>query len=426
MKEKVKSLLLTFLIVCSLVQSYFLIYRLPGSNPVVKTENDYIKTVNMGAEMRAEELIFPAQISIHMGDNRHTVFYPDSMFYDLIYSRLKGRMFEGFQRYPVDNLNWSEIRSRYAGVELQFGSGVPVSLLQKVMQITADPIFEKESVHRVLIYNGENEERARVFFFSSQGDVVYEATKADLTVQDVKQQVDFGKDWIPYTLKDGYYIPEKPIDMVETVLKIGVFSTEQIQSSLFFDPSITRIIREKDGSEIYTDSRRSLQVKQDGNWINYTDPAAPSAGENSPAKNALSSIDFINQHGGWNGSYRLEQVDGLEEMDTVVFRQYFGKGQFGAFPIMDFNNFRYGTISLDMRQGTITGYERSLMYVKAGDWEKQVVQLSSGKELKDKIGRLSGIVNLYPAYLPSLSQEGLLLRPTWIVELKSGAVHELK
>lgn len=426
MKEMVKSLLLTFLVVCSLVQSYFLIYRLPGSNPVVKTESDYIKTENMGAEMRAEELIFPAQISIHMGDNRHTVFYPDSMFYDLIYSRLKGRMFEGFQRYPVDNLNWSEIRSRYAGVELQFGSGVPVSLLQKVMQISADPIFEEESVHRVLIYNGENEERARVFFFSSQGDVVYEATKADLTVQDVRQQVDFGKDWIPYALIDGYYIPEKPIDMVETVLNIGVFSTEQIQGSLFFDPSITRIIREKDGSEIYTDSRRSLQVKQDGNWINYTDPAAPSAGENSPANNALSSIDFINQHGGWNGSYRLEQVDGLDEMNTVVFRQYFGNGQFGAFPIMDFNTFRYGTISLAMRQGTITGYERSLLYVKAGDREKQVVQLSGGKELKDKIEQLSGIVHLYPAYLPSLSQEGLLLKPTWIVELKSGAVHELK
>ncbi|MNJ33209.1 Two-component system YycF/YycG regulatory protein YycH [compost metagenome] len=426
MKETVKSLLLTFLVVCSLVQSYFLIYRLPGSNPVVKTESDYIKTENMGTEMRAEELIFPAQISIHMGDNRHTLFYPDSMFYDLIYSRLKGRMFEGFQRYPVDNLNWSEIRSRYAGIELEFGSGIPVSLLQKVMQISADPIFEEESIHRVFIYNGENEERARVFFFSSQGDVVYEATKADLTVQDVRQQVDFGKDWIPYTLKDGYYIPEKPIDMVETVLKVGVFSTEQIQGSLFFDPSITRIIREKDGSEIYTDSRRSLQVKQDGNWINYTDPAAPSAGENSPANNALSSIDFINQHGGWNGSYRLEQMDGLEEVNTVVFRQYFGNGQFGAFPIMDFSTFRYGTISLAMRQGTITGYERSLLYVKAGDWEKQVVQLSGGKELKDKIEQLSGIVNLYPAYLPSLSQEGLLLKPTWIVELKSGAVHELK
>lgn len=246
-----------------------------------------------------------------------------------------------------------------------------------------------------------------------------------MTVQDVRQQVDFGKDWIPYTLKDGYYIPEKPIDMVETLLKVGVFSTEQIQGSLFFDPSITRIIREKDGSEIYTDSKRSLQVRQDGNWINYTDPAAPSAGENSPASNALSSIDFVNQHGGWNGSYRLEQMDGSDEMDGVVFRQYFGNGQFGAFPIMDFRSFRFGTISLALRQGTITGYERSLLYVKAGDWDKQVVQLSGGQELRDKIEKLSDVINLYPAYLPSLSQEGLLLKPTWIVELSSGAVHEL-
>ncbi|WP_019639434.1 YycH family regulatory protein [Paenibacillus fonticola] len=427
MKETVKSFLLTLLVVCSLVQSYFLIYRLPGSDPVVKTENDYIKTENMGAEMRAEDLIYPLQISVHMGDNRHTVFYPDSMFYELIYSRLKGRMFEGFQRYAVDNIDWTDIRSRYTGVELQFGSGVPVSLLQKLMQISADPLFEEESINRVFIYSAENEERVRVFFFSSHGDVVYEATKADLTVQDVKQQVDFGKDWTPYTLKNGYYIPEKPVDMVETKLKVGVFSTEQIQG-LFFDPSITRIIREKDGSEIYTDSRRSLQVKQDGNWINYTDPAAPSAGENSAASNALSSIDFVNQHGGWNGSYRLEQVDGSEDINSVVFRQYFGNGQFGAFPIMDFTAFRYGTISLAMRQGTITGYERSLIYEKTGELDKQVVQLMGGKELKDKLEQFSeaDVINLYPAYLPSLSEDQLRLKPAWIVELSNGAVHELK
>lgn len=83
------------------------------------------------------------------------MFYPDSMFYDLIYSRLKGRMFEGFQRNAVDNMNWTEIRSKYPGVELQFGSGVPVSLLRKVMQISADPLFEEESIHRILIYTGK-------------------------------------------------------------------------------------------------------------------------------------------------------------------------------------------------------------------------------------------------------------------------------
>ncbi|WP_410770155.1 YycH family regulatory protein [Fontibacillus sp. BL9] len=425
MKERVKSLMLALLVVCSLVQSYFLIYRLPGSDPVVKTESDYIKTEDMGQEAEAEDMLFPSQIAVHLGENRHTVFYPDSAFYNLIYSRLKGRQFDGFQRYAVENLNWTDIRSRYAGIELQFGGGMPVALLQKVMQIAPDPLFEGESISRVLIYNSENEDQVRVFFFSSRGDVVYEATKADLTVQDVRQQVDFGKDWVPYTLVNGYYIPEKPIHMVETGLNVGLFSTDQMQSSLFFDPSITRYIREKDGSEIYTDSKRSLQVKQNRNWINYTDPAAPAAGENNPGQNALSAVDFVNLHGGWNGQYRLKQTEDTgSEQHTVVFQQYYGEGQFGAFPIIDISSFHYSEITLEMRQGTIMGYERSLIYSTEGFWNKRMVELPSGEELRNQIARLENeaeIVNLYPAYLPSLTEDGLLLKPMWAAEFKNGA-----
>ncbi len=429
MKERVKSLMLALLVLCSLVQSYFLIYRLPGNEPVVKTENDYIKTENMGQKAEAEDMLFPSQIAVHLGENRHTVFYPDSAFYNLIYSRLKGRQFDGFQRNGVENINWADIRSRHTGIELQFSDGMPVALLQKVMQIAPDPLFEGESISRVLIYNSENEERVRVFFFSSQGDVVYEATKADLTVQDVRQQVDFGKDWVPYSLVNGYYIPEKPVHMVETGLNIGLFSTDQMQSSLFSDPSITRYIREKDGSEIYTDSKRSLQVRQSRNWINFTDPAAPAAGENNPGRNALSAVDFVNQHGGWNGQYRLKQTEDTgSEQHTVVFQQYYGEGQFGAFPIIDISTFHYGEITLEMRQGTITGYERSLIYFTNEFWKKTMVELSSGDALRSQITKLekeSEIVSLYPAYLPSLTKEGLLLKPIWAAELKNGATRVL-
>lgn len=424
MKENVKSLLLALLVVCSLVQSYFLIYRLPGSETVVKTENDYIRTEDMGEDLKVESMIYPSQIAVHLGDNRHTIFYPESTFYNLIYSRLKGRQFDGFQRYSVQNMNWADARGRL-GVELEFGYGIPVTLLQKVMQIAPDPLFEAESISRLLIYNTENEDQVRVFFFSSEGDVVYEATKADLTIQDVRQQVDFGRDWIPYTLENGYYVPEEPVEMVKTGIRIGLYTTEQMQRSLFFDSSITRYIREKDGSEIYTDSKRSLQVRQERNWINYTDPAAPAAGENNPGRNALSAVDFVNQHGGWSGQYRLEQTKSVDsENHSVIFKQYYGFGQYGSFPIIDLSTFHYGDITLEMRQGTITGYERSLIYMKEETFDKKVVQLRVGNELRAELANLqreSQILKLYPAYVPSVDEDGLLLKPMWVAELSNGA-----
>lgn len=429
MKESVKSLLLTLLVVCSLVQSYFLIYRLPGSDPVVKTESDYIKTENMGQGSDVESMLFPSQIAIHLAEDRHTIFYPESTFYNLIYSRLKGRQFDGFQRYALDNINWDEIRRNHTGLELEFDEGIPVVLLQRVMQIAPDPLFDVENINRILIHNTDTDDQVRVFFFSSQGDIVYEATKADLTVQDVRQQVDFGKEWVPYTLADGIYIPEQSVSMVETGLNVEMFTTDQMQSSLFFDPSITRYIREKDGSEIYTDSKRSLQVRQNRNWINFTDPAAPAAGENNPGRDVLTAVDFVNQHGGWNGLFHLNQSNGAGDgQHTIVFQQYYGTGPFGSLPIIDLPSFRYSEISLDMRQGTITGYERSLIYPAEGEWRKEIVELPGGDELRERLAALeegAQPLKLYPAYFPSLTQEGLLLKPVWAVKLSNGATRIL-
>lgn len=429
MKESLKSWFLTFLILCSLLQSYFLIYRLPGVDSIVRSENDYIPTVSIGDQLDVESMLYPSQLVIHLGQNKHSVLYPEATFYNLIYARLQGRQFDGFQRYTVTNTKWNEIRSRNQGIELEFQNGIPVSLLGRVMQVYPDTLFEGETVNRLLVYNTENNDQVRAFFFSSEGNVVYEATKVDFTVQDISQMVDFGRDWVPYSMHDGYYVPQQSIDMVQTGLNIGLYSTDQMQRSLFFDPSLTRYVREKDGSEIYTDSKRSLQVKQNRNWINYTDPAAPAASQNTPSRNVLSAIDFVNQHGGWSGKYRLTQITGtLEDKHRIIFEQYYGSGQYGAFPVLDSASFHYGAISLELRQGTITGYERSLIYLEEGTWEKKVVTLLGGEALEKKLAALSSeaaIKAVYPAYLPSITKQGLLLQPVWVAKLSNGAVRTI-
>lgn len=210
MKERFKTVVLAILITASLFQSYLLIYRLPGSYSVVTSESNYIKTENMGQEQRIENLIFPDHMVIHMGEDRHTLFYPESTFYQLIYSRLAGRSFGEFQRQSVGSENWNELKKENPGIELSFEGGVPVALLQRVMQFSSDPLFEAETINKIWIYT-DSDDKARALFFSSQGDVVYEAADVDLTVQDIKQHVDFGTGWTPYRLtSEGYYLPKRP------------------------------------------------------------------------------------------------------------------------------------------------------------------------------------------------------------------------
>jgi len=437
MKERVKSWILALLVFSSLVESYYLIYRLPGSDTAVMSKNLYVKTDNMGPKDKIENMLYPDKMVVHLGEDKHTLFYPSSTFYNLILNRLKGRSFESFQRRSVEDFDWAKLRSENPGFELSFGAGIPVTLLQRVMQLSPDTLFAGESIDRIWIYNVKNDPKAHAIFFSTRGDIVYEAAKADLTVQDVQQHVDFGKNQTPYTTVNGdYYIPESNISVVEAEIPSDMYTIGQMQSSLFNDTGSTRYIREKDGSEIYTDSKRSLQVDQEQNWMSYSDPTTLPAAESTPAKDALEAVDFVNDHGGWNGTYRLatseqdmeEQIaraeEGTEER-LITFQQYYGASPYGSYPIMNKPQLRYGVINLDLQQGTVSSYERSLMYVDETKAVKKVVELSGGATLKNQleaIGKASAVKDLIPAYVPEVKGDMLQLRPVWKVTLSDGTI----
>ncbi|WP_339318225.1 two-component system activity regulator YycH [Paenibacillus sp. FSL R10-2734] len=426
MKERLKSWILALLVLGSLVESYYLIYRLPGADSAVLSENLYVKTDNMGPEEKVENLLYPDKMIIHMGDNKHTLFYPDSTFYSLIMNRLKGRGFESFQRHSVQDYDWDKIRNENPGIELSFGSGIPVTLLQRVMQLSPDSLFEGESIDRIWIYNIKNDSKAHAIFFSTRGDIIYEAAKADLTVQDVQQHVDFGKNWTPYKAVDGdYYVPDSKISLVQVEMPSGMYTIEQMQNNLFFDVGSTRYIREKNGSEIYTDSKRSLQVDKERNWMSYSDPAALPAGDSTPAKDALEAVEFVNQHGGWNGTYRLEATEEGRQDRKVSFQQYYGSYPYGSYPIMSNSQLQYGVINLELQQGTVSSYERSLIFIDESKAEKKIVELSGGTELENQlsmVSKTSAVKDLTPAYVPVVKEEKLQLLPVWKVTLLDGSV----
>ncbi|MGW8958757.1 YycH family regulatory protein [Paenibacillus sp. NPDC055715] len=424
MKEHLKSWALILLVASSLVQSYFLIYRLPGSDSVFTSETNYVKTESMGQEKKIENLVFPDKMLIHQGQNKHTVFYPGVAFYDLIFKRLESRSFNSFQRRSIQSADWAQIRSENEGMELSFSGGVPVSLLERVMHLTPDSVFQGETINRIWIYIDEKNAKPHALFFSARGDVVYEANQFDMTVEDIRQHVNFGKNAPLYELVDNqYYIPADNLETVQPVVYAGLFTTEQMQRNLFFDPGITRNIQEKDGSQIYTDSKRSLQIKQEQRWMSYTDPSAPGAGGSSSVRDVLGAVDFVNQHGGWDASYQLKMKSSNENRTNVLFQQYYG-----SYPVLDTPSFRFGTILLEIQQETASVYDRSLLYLKGGEQSSKKVMLPGGETLKkqlEAVAKGKTIRDLTPVYQPEVINDGLKLVPEWRVILSDGSVAEI-
>ena len=427
--EKTKSLLLFLLVVSSLMQSYFLAYSTPNLDLINPT--DYVQSELNGTQKGLADVLYPEQIILHFGKKKHTLLQLNQQFYQMIYmDLLKRRTFDGLRRTSLSglNLNWETIRNDLPGFEVRFKAGIPLHTLQSIMQIKEDLPLENDSINRIWIYVKENKEEVRTFFFSDTNSVVYEVVKADLSVKDVEKYVGLGQFLTSYHTQYGaYYLPDQPLLMPRIRLAYTQFTPDQLKRSLFVDPNMTRFLLERDGTEIYTDSKRGLQLKNEQRWLSYTDPiSAPLENKNDIKENLLSAIQFINQHGGWNSSYVYSKVSPKQGFgaQTIVFRQYMDN-----YPIVNPDSSYFGFIKLVLQKGVVSSYERSLVNMDSKSAIRSEASLVGGKELDQLVnsyGKKADIVSVFPAYQAVFSADLLVeLIPRWTVELRDGSYEYL-
>lgn len=423
--EKVKTTALIILVALSLLQSYLLAYSMPGFGAMVRSEQDYVNAEPMGPATSVESVIFPEELIIHLGDDKHTVIYPGTQFYEMILNqRIQGREFKGFQRSSANVLDWEDVRKDDIGIELRFENGIPVELLQKLLKLEGDLLFLNETIDRIWIFKTTGSEEVRTFFFSADGQMVYESVRADLTVRDVQDYVGFGQFQPEYEMTpDGLYLPSSPVQTTDMVFPYEAYSPDLMQRSLF-DPSTTRSLEDRSGSQIFTDGKRGLQVEQNGMWITYTNPAAPQSVENLLSDNVYASVDFINQHGGWDGVHRFVSP-APEGTDTDLrFKQYIEQ-----YPVIETPPFHYGYMRLRVQQGVVTEYERSMITLGPKTESRGVRYLPGGKELEQtllKYKRRGEVTALFPALQASpLDDKRLKFSPVWAVRLLDGTEEAL-
>jgi len=430
MMERAKTWLLAALVAASLAQSYLLANSSPNFDTIVPA--DYaVESKLEGTQAELSGLLFPKDIVLHFGNGEHTVLYPQMIFYQMIMEVVVQRTFDGLLGADAA-ADAALLESGGAqGVDIRFAEELPLPMLQQMMNVRGDALTEENAIDRIRIYTNPEREEVRVFFFGSDSGAVYEATQADLTIKDVERFVGFGESRVRYEpTAEGHYLPVEPLPMVQYRYKFRQFTPDQLQRSLFPDPFSTRNLTERDGSEIYTDGKRGLQLSMNQRWMRYTDPAASAEGGQSSLDAALSSVQFVNRHGGWNGDYLLEGVDrdaaGTDH--TIRFRHYIGSYP-GAYPIVGARDgLPFGAIQLTLRNRVVTGYERSTLQLEGSALERSSVSLPGGEALAAAWAAYAGkelVRAVFPAYRAVVSAEDVRLEPIWAVALVDGTVREL-
>ncbi|OAS16775.1 YycH family regulatory protein [Paenibacillus oryzisoli] len=422
MIESLKSVLLVLLIGTSLYQSFILAsYSPPKIEPI--RQSNYVQTETLGKQAELSDMLFPDQLIIHLGNQQHSVLYPSNYYYTRLLDNIKQRSFKGFRKtsmYLV-NVNWEEVRTKQLGVEIRFREGIPFSILQQLFRIEGEVPVENDKITKIWIYSKGTNDEVRAFFFTDSPGVGYEVIGADFTSKDVENFVAYGEPTNLFKAMNGgdYYLPLKALHVPSYTFPYTQLTADQLKQSLFVDPGITRYLKERDGSEIYTDSKRGFQLNRDQRWVTYFDPVAPAASKTEVLEDLMAGIKFINQHIGWDGKYMVARTpEKLLDNQTFIFRQYYE-----SLPIVTPQPEGFGTMNMQVQKGVISGFERSMVIPDLKSGQRKENELMSVEAIEQRLQyyqRRSSIISIFPAYRPAVLEKTLTLTSTWAIELRDG------
>lgn len=427
MIEKLKSYLLAILVVASLFQSYYLAFGKPEFKPLQSTDD--VQTTWNGPSKELTSLIEPQQIVLHFGNERHTVLGQDQFFFEETFKKLTQRSFEVFKPVQANTIDWNQIRNNRSGFEVSFSSGIPVTILSDVLQIKGDFAEYLDFIKTIWITTNAKGDAVKAYFATKDNQYVFEATKVDFIVKDIEQIVGWGLAlnqknnyvWV----NNSYYLPENPIPLNTYTYSYSEFTSKQIQSSLFVDPTTSRKLLNQQGVEIYTDGKRGLEIDRTNKWLIYSDPITVPESSTNLELNLKAAVKFVNLHGGWEGKFLLSEMP--EDINQAFgFTEYVD-----GLPLFGPNSYIKNDVEVAIKNGLVTNYERSNAQIDIQKW-KTVTNgeisgladlLAKNKEYLDS----TEIEAIYPVYVMKyLNDQIVELKPQWAAKQVNGQVRLLQ
>jgi regulatory protein YycH of two-component signal transduction system YycFG len=189
---------------------------------------------------------------------------------------------------------------------------------------------------------------------------------------------------------------------------------------LFVDPSLVRLIEDNFHDQFYTDGTRGLHLFQRGSSMYYVHPGSQQESRDGQFY-VERSVNFVNQHRGWNDSFYLFRADhdGKDGMHEVEFRKFIGNYPVFADQLEEERN----TIVVEVQRDRVIGYYRSLVNV-----DRVITQITRElppatdviRMLEQRNVSLQSINKIYAGYKSRFQDYYVSYQPHWVIELNSG------
>lgn len=312
--EPIKSLILTFLVLMSLVLT-FMIWNYKPDYPL--TEDPQVDGISMGGDTKTMSDIIKPYRMLFSTEEGFSGTVPTTAIDPIIeyFNGLKAKNFTFVnESLPAEKVN--EMIRVPNRMTMFFQSDIPLQTFQSVIPVEEVEFNEAVFNRLIMDWNTVNEtQQAQVFFVSTNNETVF---RMDIEIADIDefnelfivQPKSYVEEYVEKLRENNLslYLVNTPLDEIQYTYYTFELRPELLKNLLFEDTSIVEKTVEEP-LEKYTDSMSRLTLDTQTKTMNYVDPEVESIAEISPYNLLQYTFNFINGHGGFTENYRLASMN---------------------------------------------------------------------------------------------------------------------
>ncbi|MCH1626759.1 YycH family regulatory protein [Fredinandcohnia quinoae] len=375
--ESIKTVILTILIIISIVLTWQLWTYQPHHKTLEKL-TDIVEENPASNTKDIPSLVKPMKILFHK-DGQHFATFEESEINKLM------KYIRTWEVNDVKNIS-SSIRDftsfikKDGHAEIIFADKIPLQIFKSLLNIN-DKEHSLVNFDRIIInVNDEERGEGKIYFISYENQIVYEAKVNSERINSFKRNyyllASKYPEQVEYKLTEtsSFFLPKEETKMTHLVYYTDIIEVDHFVENLFTEPNNVK----KDvlqSSEVHTDGTRMLKVFNDQKYIQFVNPMLINNSQGETTDLIQTSIDFVNEHGGWTGNYQLFSWN--KNNQKVVFRLHVEN-----YPVFN----RNGLTEIDQIWGKneIMNYEHPLISLRFTP-EKRETELPGGDAVMKEI-----------------------------------------
>lgn len=308
---------------------------------------------------------------------------------------------------------------------LYFHGEVPLSVYSSILNVDDSAVYLSEiSFDRLVVDWNPDSIEMDIYFINRANKKLHSAKVQAGDFRSFQRSVlAMGRELAEYkeVTVDGspfLVVPVGPVEAKRNTYFQEEISPNRFRDALFSDPNAVRRSQVGSNQEEFGDDHALMRIDTEKKKLNYVYPVAKSEEPAIPSELLLSTIDFVNEHGGWTDEFRYTYMN--PKTRTVRFRLFLN-----GLPV--FTDVTSST-EIIQRWGDNRIFSYTRPYYLRG-WtppsETKVEVLPSGIDVAERLRQsdiidFSAVEEIAPGYFMKHDVERslLVMEPSWFYLIK--------